>query len=994
MKAPNRRTTESLPPASEGTLLSRLREAPRVADMAVAKAAVAAMLADAPKSAAEKIAQALKANRIFGQLLHGLSEGSSYLWGSISFDLAMLVRLLDEAPENGIERILSRYAKAAREAEDDAEAQKILRTMKREGALLIALADIGGVWQLGEVTHALTKLADTAVQAAVDRALRAAAAAGKIKLDRNEPGKGSGYIVLAMGKHGAGELNYSSDIDLIVLFERTAPLGEGIEPVQFFVNVTKTLLRYVHDRTGDGYVFRTDLRLRPDPGSTQIAISTGAALDYYEREGQTWERAAYIKARPVAGDLEAGTRFLKNLSPFVWRRYLDHAAIADVHAMKRQIHAFRGHDEIAVAGHNIKLGRGGIREIEFFVQTQQLIAGGRVPELRGQQTLPMLARLAGEKWIEGAARDELHDAYVYLRRVEHRLQMMADEQTHILPEEDEALARFARFLGAKDRAEFAKTLTLHLQKVQGHYAHLFEDAPPLAAVSGALEFPKEKDDRETLNTLTKLGFKEPLAASHLIRGWLAGEYRALKTEAAQAEFQAILPALLDAISRSGNPDAALLACDRFLSQLPGGERLLAAMRTHPDLVQLIATILATSPRLRDMIAQAPSLLDGLLDPAFFAGVPSEAVLAKRLADLLAQAQSEEDFLDLTRSFGREHLVLIGVRVISGALSANRAGEAYATLADVIIRALHREVTRRFEEQHGRLAGSKTAVIALGKLGSREMTAGSDLDLLLLYEFDETKPESDGRRPLYGAQYFARLTQRLISALTTPTNMGKLYDVDLRLRPSGRSGPVATSLASFSGYQRDEAWTWEHMALTRARVVSASADFGKKVEMSIVSALKSERDRGIIARDVLEMRQAIADERGDDDRWDIKNAQGGLIDIEFLAQYFSLVHSEKHPGILDTQTARVIEKARALALVEKADGELLSEAVALYHNLTQVLRLCVSGVFDPAKATPGLLVLLARAGGLPDFTTLNAHLADTEERVREAFGRILNEAAER
>lgn len=990
MKAPKSRPAET-----SDNLLARLREAPRVAKPADAKAAVARLIEDAPKEVSAPLAEVIAANAPLEKLLHGIFEGSSYLWGIIVFDPAMLLRLLGESPEAGIERVLRHYSEVALAAESDADAQVALRGMKREGALLIALADIGGVWALDEVTAALTDLADTAVRTAVDRLLRAAVSAGKLKLpDLSAPGKASGYIVLAMGKHGARELNYSSDIDLIVLFEReTAPVAEGVEPVQFFVALTKNLLRLVHDRTGDGYVFRTDLRLRPDPGSTQIALSTIAALDYYEREGQTWERAAYIKARPIAGDIEAGERFLKNLSPFVWRRYLDHAAIADVHAMKRQIHAFRGHDEIAVAGHNIKLGRGGIREIEFFVQTQQLIAGGRVPELRGKRTLEMLARLAEEKWISEEARDELHEAYLYLRRVEHRLQMMADEQTHVLPEEDEALDRFARFLGNKDRSEFARTLTKYLQRVQSHYAHLFEDAPPLAAVSGALLFPKDKDDRETLDTLRKLGFAEPLAASHLVRGWLAGEYRALKTETAQAEFQAILPALLDALSRSGNPDAALLACDRFLSQLPGGERLLAAMRTHPDLVQLVATILSTSPRLRDMIAQAPSLLDGLLDPAFFAGVPSEEILTKRLADLLKQAQSEEEFLDLTRSFGREHLVLIGVRVISGALSANKAGEAYATLADVIIRELHREVTRRFEANHGKLKDAETAVIALGKLGSREMTAGSDLDLILLYEFDEAKPESDGARPLYGAQYFARLTQRIISALTIPTNMGKLYDVDLRLRPSGRSGPVATSIASFVNYQTTEAWTWEHMALTRARVVSSSLGFKRKVEAAVAKALRADRDPGIIARDVIEMRQAIADERGDTERWDIKNAKGGLIDIEFLAQYFSLVYAEQHPDLLDTQTARVIDKARKLSLIEKTDGELLNEAVTLYHNLTQILRLCVNGLFEPAKATPGLLALLARAGGLPDFTTLNAHLADTEEKVREAFEKILNGAAE-
>ncbi len=253
-----------------------------------------------------------------------------------------------------------------------------------------------------------------------------------------------------------------------------------------------------------------------------------------------------------------------------------------------------------------------------------------------------------------------------------------------------------------------------------------------------------------------------------------------------------------------------------------------------------------------------------------------------------------------------------------------------------------------------------------------MTAGSDLDLILLYEFDEEKPESDGRRPLYGAQYFARLTQRIINALTTPTNMGKLYDVDLRLRPSGRSGPVATSLSSFVNYQRSEAWTWEHMALTRARVVSSSPAFKERVEAAIAEALRQERDPGMIARDVLEMRQAIADERGDSERWDIKNAQGGLIDIEFLAQYFALIFGEVHPEILDTQTARVIDKARKLSLLDKEDGEVLIAAVTLYHNLTQILRLCVNGVFEPAKATPAGCWPCAVAGfargGAHDFET--------------------------
>ncbi|MGE0604860.1 MAG: bifunctional [glutamine synthetase] adenylyltransferase/[glutamine synthetase]-adenylyl-L-tyrosine phosphorylase, partial [Xanthobacteraceae bacterium] len=304
-----------------------------MANTAAAKAAVSEALASAPDDATARLAAVISGSERLEALLQGVFEGSPYLWGTIAGDPAMLLRLLEEEPEAATQRILTEYARAALDAESDADAQVALRAMKREGALLIALADIGGVWSLDEVTDALTRLADKAVRTAVDRLLLAAAKAGKIKLPNVEnPGEGSGYIVLAMGKHGAGELNYSSDIDLIVFFERDAPLAEGVEPVQFFVGITKNLLKLVNERTADGYVFRTDLRLRPDPGSTQIAISTAAGYDYYEREGQTWERAAYIKARPVAGDLVAGEKFLKNISPFVWRRYLDHAAIAEVHA--------------------------------------------------------------------------------------------------------------------------------------------------------------------------------------------------------------------------------------------------------------------------------------------------------------------------------------------------------------------------------------------------------------------------------------------------------------------------------------------------------------------------------------------------------------------------------------------------------------------------------------------------------------------------------------
>jgi glutamate-ammonia-ligase adenylyltransferase len=962
-----------------GSLAAALREAPCISEPAIAAAKLVDLVASSGE--AGKALAGLCARPETKRVIEGIAEASPFLWSIASEDTPRLLALLQDEPERHFTQLIDRTATAVRAAADDAEVMRSLRRMKREAALLIALADIGGIWPLERITGAMTKVADAAVSSAVDYLLAKAHKTGQLP----DPIK-SGYIVLAMGKYGAGELNYSSDIDLIVLFDPAKPLAEKVVPQTFFVRLTRDLVRILQERTEDGYVFRTDLRLRPDPGSTQIAMSTDAAFSYYEREGQTWERAVYIKARAVAGDVAAGEQFLRDLYPFVWRRYLDHAAIADVHAMKRQMHAFRGHDEIAVEGHNIKLGRGGIREIEFFVQTQQLIAGGRAPALRGRETLPMLDALVAARWIEPAVRDDLAAAYRYLRRVEHRLQMMADEQTHTLPSDPAALEKFAHFLGYENREAFAGELVNYLTCVQGHYGRLFEDAPPLASRFGTLEFEAGKENRETLDTLVKMGF-EPLPAYAIVSEWFKGDYFALKPESARADLQTILPALLDALARSGSADAALLACDRFFAELVEGTRLFAALRTHPDLVELIALILGTAPRLGDIVARTPSLLDALLDPAFFGTMPSEVVLTERLDALLAGATEEEVF-DRSRRFGREQMVLIGVRILSGVVSAGKAGEAYATLADVLIRALHRETEKRFAETYGRMADSQTAILALGKLGGREMTAGSDLDLLLLYHFDPAHPQSDGERKLDGSQYYARFTKRMISSLTTPTNEGKLYDVDMRLRPSGRSGPVATSVESFAEYQRKEAWTWEHMALTRARVVSAPPAFHGQIEGLIGEVLCTPRDPKKIAAGIREMRARIAQDKGEDDRWDLKYVAGGLVDLEFIAQYLSLVHAAVKPEILDTNTMRVLEKAQSFGILSAADGEFLRGATKLYHDLTQILRLCLNGPFVPKDAGPSLRALLARAGTLPDFPTLDAHLGETQARVRRTFEEIL------
>jgi glutamate-ammonia-ligase adenylyltransferase len=969
-------------------LAAAINRAPRLSAPKEARARVDDWLGEIARTAAGKaLKPVLAASKSrLGELVASIAEASPYLWDLIRADPDRFAAILDAAPDQRFASVLA-DARSAGEAVAEADAMRLLRRAKAEAALLIALADIGGVWPVERVTAALTEFADAALGGAVRYLLRGASDRLKAS-DPAKPEEGSGYVVLAMGKGGASELNYSSDIDLIVLYDADAAPLDGVDPGGFFARLTRGLVKLMQERTPDGYVFRTDLRLRPDPASTPVAISLVSALNYYESTGQNWERAAMIKARPCAGDLALGETFLREVAPFVWRKYLDYGAVADVHAMKRQMAAYKGHDEIAIEGHNIKLGRGGIREIEFFVQTQQLIAGGRHPELRGRQTLVTLDDLAKGGWIAREAARDLADAYRFLREVEHRLQMVADEQTHTLPDEREELERFARFLGFANRDAFAAVLLDHLRKVQRHYARLFEDAPAAEASRRALAFPAGKDDTDTLDKLAAMGFRRPLEVSHMVRRWLGGEYRSLKSEFARAHLSELVPVLIDHLARSENPDQAFVTLDRFLAGLHGGARLLSLLRRNPDFVALFALVLGNAPRLADILALHPHVMDALIEPSFFGALPDADKLSAELSGSLAQATSYEDLLDRARQFGQEHMFLIGARILSGTVSAEQAGEAFARLADVLIRAVHRAVEENFIGIYGRMKGQQSVVLALGKLGGREMTATSDLDLIIVYDFDENHPQSDGQRSLYGGQYFARMTQRLVSALAAQTNYGALYSVDMRLRPSGRSGPVATMIGSFETYQENEAWTWEHLALTRARTVSGPPAFAARVEKVIREVLCRPRDAETIAGDVVEMRGAIATDKGDSERWNLKYVKGGLIDLEFIAQYLQLVHAHEKPEILDTSTARALEKAARLGLLSADDADVLRPAVRLYQNLTQILRLCLPGPFDPKSAGPGLLSLLARAADVPDFVTLEAHLKETQAKVRASFVRIL------
>jgi [glutamine synthetase] adenylyltransferase / [glutamine synthetase]-adenylyl-L-tyrosine phosphorylase len=990
--APGRRPKQNL---DKAVLVRRLTGVlPRASPKG--RVSVAEWLSSIARTAAGRAIATLVADHApLGSVLAGIAEASPYLWDLVRADPARLLRLLDRKPEEEFAALLAALRKVAAAVKGSAALMRSLRRTKAEVAILIALADIGGVWPVACVTSALTDFADTALGAAVRHLLGEAAARGKlVPADPRDPERGSGYVVVAMGKMGGNELNFSSDIDLMVFFDAAvAALAPGVEAGQFYVRLTRDLVKFMQERTSDGYVFRVDLRLRPDPSSTHIAISIGAALDYYESRGQNWERAALIKARPCAGDPIAGEWLLHELAPFIWRKYLDYAAVADIHAMKQEIHAYRGHGEIAMEGQNVKLGRGGIREIEFFVQTQQLIAGGRHPGLRGRSTVATLAALTAGGWIGNDARDELTAAYDFLRRVEHRLQMVADEQIHTLPAESEKLGEFARFLGFRNRDEFVTTRLMHLRAVEKHYVKLFESAPALLAQQQNLSFVAGEGEArsDTLDRLAELGFRQPREVVAAVRRWRGGAYRALRGEQARKNLAELVPLVVDQFARAEDPDATFAAFDRFLAGLRAGGRLLSLLRQNPELIRFIALILRVAPRLADILAQHPHVIDLLIDPSFFGALPDAKTLKADLADALGETRGYEDMLDAIRLFGQEHMFLIGARILSGSFSAEQAGEVFAGLADLLIHALHARVEADFSAAHGRVRGQQSAIVALGRLGAREMTASSDLDLIVIYDFDDEHPNSDGKRPLYGGQYFARLAQRLISALTVQTNYGVLYEVDMRLRPSGRSGPLATHVEGFVDYQAHEAWTWEHMALTRARVVSGSPAFAARIEAAIRKVTRRKRDAGAVAVDVVEMRTAIAKEKGDGDPWDLKYAAGGLIDIEFIAQYLQLIHGATAPEILDTSTARVLEKTARAGLLKPEDSAILRPAVQLFHDLTQILRLCLPGPFDPKLSNAGVLGLLARAADLPDFPALHAHVLETQRQVRACFVRILGKA---
>lgn len=912
---------------------------------------------------------------------------SAYLARLARRDPRRLASLLADDPDARLADILARTAAVGALLPDAAEAP--LRLLKQELHLLTALADLGGVWDLDQVTGALTKFADAAVAASLMAAARGELEAGRLtRLGEGEQGPIPGWFCIAMGKQGAFELNYSSDIDVSVFFEPEAVetvLAEGVETQAFAVRLTHRVSELMQAKTGDGYVFRMDLRLRPDPSSTPPAVPVPAALEYYETVGQNWERAAFIKARPCAGDAPAARSFLAELVPYIWRKNLDFAAIADIHSIKRQIHAHKVDERMTAKGVDLKLGRGGIREIEFYVQTQQLILGGRHPELRSNRTLDALNALAGAGHVSKAAAKELSDGYHLLRAVEHRIQMLEDEQTHKLPESDNERKRVAALTGAEPLRSFDARITRTLKIVNGRYGELFADEEELSSRFGSLVFTGVDDDPETLATIARMGFSTPARVSQTIRTWHHGHVAATRTERGRELFTRLAPRLLEAAHATGAPDAAFNRFCDFFAGLTTGVQLQSLFLAQPKLFELVVQVLAFAPRLANTLARRPAAIDAMLDPDFF--TPIE--IGTERADMqraVARADGFEAAMDVVRRVHREQAFRVGVQVMSGAATADVAGRAFADLADLCIEVLAPAALAEAERIGGRFPGD-VAVVALGKCGSREMSASSDLDLMTVYRSADPTAMSE-IKGWDASAFYGRFTQRLIAALSSPTAEGQLYEVDMQLRPSGTKGPVAVSSTAFDHYYEGEAETWELLALTRARVVWAtSADFATDAQAAIEAALRRPRDRKRTAKDVREMRKLLEDERPPKGDWDLKLSPGGLVDIEFAAQYLQLAHAAEG-GPLSPNTASALSAMGKAGLAPSAPLADLCDAWRLQQDLTQLLKLALADNPDPAQEPKALQALLARAGGVKTFAALRKRLSAAQIAARAAYSEVV------
>ncbi len=849
------------------------------------------------------------------------------------------------------ERFIEAGSLAAVETALSASGETVEQELRRQRlgiALSVALGDLAGEFSFEAATRLLSDFADSAI----DRALVAALA------ERVPDAQPRGMAVLALGKLGSRELNYSSDVDLILLFDpEVMPRRERDDPGEAAVRVGRRMIELLQKRTGDGYVARVDLRLRPSPEVTPIVLPVNAAISHYESSALAWERAAFIRARAAAGDKALGQHFLRSIEPFVWRRSLDFGVIDEVREISARIRDHFAQGARLGPGYDLKRGRGGIREVEFFAQIQQMVHGGRDPSVRVPATLDALSALAQAERLDRGDAEALADAYRLLRTIEHRVQMIDDAQTHLLPLDRESLAGVARLHGLADGEQLIELVRPQVERAE----QLFDTLAP------EREGRLSNDPAILADELTGLGFDDPQVPLRRIAEWRSARARSLRSAAAQSAFEAMLPRLLREIAAGPDPERALNRFADIVERLSSGINLYRLLEARPNLGRHLALILAFAPPLADMLARRPELLDGLIDESSFALPPEPDAMAQRLASAMA-GEPYDQALDRARRIVNERRFALGVQLVAGHADPLDVAMGYSNVAEGTIVALARAAEEEFARTHGQIEGGELLILALGRLGGRALTHASDLDIIYIYDAPHGSV-SDGAKSLSATDYFNRLANRVTAAVSVPTAAGPLYDIDTRLRPQGKEGMLAVSLEGFVEYQRSDAWTWEHMALCRARPVHGSGEGRARLAEAITSILRSAGDPARNREDAANMRSDMARHKPPSGPLDIKLGPGGLVDLEFAVHTLQLVHGQGLDPRLEFAISELAEKGLIEASYD-ADLRLLSRMLV-------VMRLVAPDSNEPPEESRALVASLC---GHESWASLLAAHDDARQRI--------------
>ena len=859
------------------------------------------------------------------------------------------------------------------ESEHRADWGTRLRRYRSAGSTRLIWRDVLGLDRVEDTLRGSTELAEVCLRTAL-HALEAEFAERHGRL-RTADGQEVRLVVFGLGKLGGGELNFSSDVDLVYAYEHDGSTefdgrdaARALDAEAYFAKLGQQLARLLDELTAEGFCHRVDLRLRPYGNAGRVAWSFAAMEQYFQREGRDWERYAWQKARPVAGDLDAGERFLDSLRPFVYRRYLDFGALDGLRSMKAAISAEVARKELA---DDIKRGPGGIREIEFLVQALQLIRGGREAELRGRRLLPALRELVAQRQIGEEAGAGLADDYRFLRRLENRLQMLRDAQTHALPGGEPERARIAAGLDYPDWDALRGELERRRERITGEFDALLAPRRRRAAPDALTAYWNALPESGDPASLADAGFEAAADADAVLRDFARSPGVRGLSDAARKRLDRVLPALLQGAAASSQPMLALKRLLALLHNILRRSAYLALLDEQPAALSRLIEVVSRSALLAERLASHPLLLDELLDARVVGPLPGRAELQAACAEVDGGDDAEATLQALNEV--RQSLSFrIAMALRDGRQPAEDSARQLAWLADGVVARVYALAEQEVAAAHGRVPGARFAVLGYGSLGGEELGFGSDLDLVFLYDAPavEGGAVSDGARALDAPRWFARLAQKIVALLGAVTAAGRLFDIDVRLRPDGAKGLLVSSLASFSEYQYERAWTWEHQALVRARFVAGERELHERFEQVRTRTLARERDGDKLRGDVAAMRARMRAEldRSDAAYFDLKQGEGGLVDLEFLLQYFVLRDAQRAPALLaprDTPGLIAAAQAAGAIAAEAADGLRRAHSVLLAAGLECTLdrrprRVVETDAIADARAAIGAAV---RAHGL-------------------------------